>query len=464
MRWLLVAGVLLVPLAFGPDVHLAKRLVVWAVAVPAVVLWAGRALAQRSREQTLRPGVTLPVVAFAGVLAWSTAHAVSVPVALWGSIYRHEGLLVWLAYLVVALLTAHEVRNDARLQRRWMAALVVGAMLSAGYAMLQYTGQDPIWRYRALLRPFGFQSHAVYLAMHLTMAAPVALALAVELRSVPGRLVGLLPVLLLYLGVLMTASRVGWVGFWLAAGLWGLAVWPGLRRTDRRWLVGTGAALTLLTVVYLMPWGPFARTFDEATLERVQAAGALRDPSDVKPLAARMIGTLAAEGGLSVRMMIWRAALHDWLQRPWLGQGLDTFRHYPTGWRPGEAFYDRAHNWVLDLGVATGVLGVVGFGWTLVALLGPAVRQALARREPALAALAAGPIAWLFQVQVEPSVIGTNFVLWALLGCGYAVATSGPWHADREGRQARQRVRHGWSITTRASPTVFEAANCLRPI
>jgi O-antigen ligase len=430
-RWLLVAGILLVPLAFGPDMHLAKRLVVWAVVLPAAVLWVGRALVRPNRAQALIPGVTLPVVVFAGILVWSTMRAVSVPVALWGSIYRHEGLLVWLAYLAVALVTAHEVRHDARLQQRWMAALVVSAMLSAGYALLQYTGHDPIWRYRALLRPFGFQSHAVYLAMYLTMAAPVALALAMEQRPVVGRLVGLLPVGLVYLGVLVTASRVGWAGFWLATGLWGLAVWPALRRADRRWLVGIGAALAALTLAYLTPGGPFARTFDETTLQRVRAAGALRDPSDVQPLATRLVSTLAADGGLSVRMMIWRAALHDWLQRPWLGQGLDTFRYYPTGWRPGDAFYDRAHNWVLDLGVSTGVLGVCGFAWTFVALLGPAIRGAFGRRDAVSAALAVGPLAWLVQVQVEPSVIGSSFVLWALLGCGYAVAMSDAGHADR---------------------------------
>ncbi|MDR7483174.1 MAG: hypothetical protein QN203_11790 [Armatimonadota bacterium] len=186
VRWLLVAGVLLVPLAFGPDVHLAKRLIVWAVAVPAGLLWSVRTLVA-GREPALAPAVAAPVLIFAGVLGLSTASAISVPVAMWGSIYRHEGLLVWLAYLLVALLTAHELRYDRYLQQRWLTALIVGAMLSAAYALVQYAGHDPIWRYRALLRPFGFQSHAVYLAMYLTLVAPVALALSMRPGPVPAR-------------------------------------------------------------------------------------------------------------------------------------------------------------------------------------------------------------------------------------------------------------------------------------
>lgn len=436
IRWLVVAGVLLVPLAFGPNVHLAKRVILWAVAVPAGVLWAIRTLVDRRREPALAPAVAVPVLIFAGILGLSTARAISVPVAMWGSIYRHEGLLVWLAYLLVALLTAHELRHDHRLQQRWLTALIVGAMLSAAYALVQYTGHDPIWRYRALLRPFGFQSHAVYLAMYLTMVAPVALALFLRAGPAPARLVGLVPVVLIYLGVLVTGSRVGWAGFWLATGLWGLVRWPGLPRADRRWLGGAGLVLAALTVGYLVPAGPFTRTFDEETLQRVRAAGALRDPNDVKPLGTRIAHTLTHDGGIPVRLMIWRAAIDDWARRPWLGQGLETFRYYPTGWRPGDAFYDRAHNLTLDLGVSTGALGVLGFAWAVAAFMVPVARQALRERDAVLTALAAGPLAWLLQVQVEPSVIGTTFVLWAVLGCGYAVATPGPSRALRRGSAA----------------------------
>src|SRR3990172_3664606 len=61
-----------------------------------------------------------PVLAFGAAAAASTVLSIDPRLALWGSSWRHEGLLVFLAYLVVCVASSELVRRRPLL---WVGAL-----------------------------------------------------------------------------------------------------------------------------------------------------------------------------------------------------------------------------------------------------------------------------------------------------------------------------------------------------
>jgi len=71
-----------------------------------------------------------PVLAFGAAAAVATVLSIDPRLALWGSSWRHEGLLVFLAYLVVCVASSELVRRRLRL---WAGAEpVVGHAVDAG--------------------------------------------------------------------------------------------------------------------------------------------------------------------------------------------------------------------------------------------------------------------------------------------------------------------------------------------
>lgn len=437
LRWVLVLSVGLVPVAIGPDLSLAKRNMVWLIAATCVVFWGLRMLLRRDRRPRITPALTLPVLGFGAALGVSTLLAVSPFISFWGSRYRQEGLLSWFSYLVVAFLTAHELRNDRVFQRRWLIAAFAGAALNALYAFVQYAGLDPIWRYQGFLRPFGLQQNAVFLACYLALVLPIALALGFSAQSVLVRASALLLTLTLYAGLLVTGSRAGWAASWVTVTLWAWGMWPRAGRTARTWLTGSVLALVALSLVYLLPGGPFSRTFDYAVLTRVREAGGLRTlapgeiPPDARTPTERVGMTLTLRGGGPVRWTVWRAAGRNWLRRPWFGYGLDTFRYLPNLRDPLEAriyegrdisnfYWDRTHNQLMEIAVSAGLFGLLTYLWVIAAFLVPIMLAAIRVRDPVLSATLAGALAFLLVVQVEPASLGSSLIFWALLGFGVA--------------------------------------------
>jgi O-antigen ligase len=437
LRWTLVVGVAIVPVAIGPR-FTAKRDAVWAFCIVMVSLWVLRSLVSPRYSRRVSLGLWLPILVLGAALTASTMAAISTSIALWGSSYRQEGLLIWLCYLIAGMVTLCEFRGEPAWQSKWVAAVLVGAVLNAGYALIQYTDHDLLWKARFLLRPSGFQYNATFLAGLLVMAAPVSLALVVEACTVARRSWAVLLGLTLYLGLLVTGARGGWLAFWLAGGLWIWSTWSKLEPAARRWLAASTAALLMLTVVFLAPRGPFSRSFDAATLERVVAAGGLRattadeTPPDARTAAGRIGMTFTVKGGVPVRWTLWRAAVRNWLRRPWLGQGLDSFRHIPNprdsleariyaGRDLANVFYDRTHNQFLEMAVTAGTLGLLAFLWAVLGFVFPAAAAAR-KGDAVLGAVVAGALAHLMMLQIQPSFIGTSFIFWSFLGFGAARA------------------------------------------
>jgi len=444
LRWLLVVSIALIPLLFDPlepgrTLVVAKRNAVWAVGGLAALLSTLRWMLDRRLSPRMDLRITLP--ALAAVLGLATWHAANPHISFWGGRYRGEGLVTLVCYLVVAVATAHELRDAPGFQRAWRGALLVGAAGNALYALVQFSGLDPVWGFYGYLRPFAMQGNAAFLAGYLGMAVMVAASGAVAAGSRAARAGMVLLAGFLFVGLLVTGSRAAWVASWLGIALLAAVVLARHGAPQRRWAAAVGAVMLGLTVLYTAQAWPFARTIDEKVLARVAADGQTlrRVPGEVHPdargPAQRLAMTLEHGGGMAVRLTVWRGAVAGWMRRPWLGQGLDSFRYFPNLRDQREArlyagrtlpamfHYDRVHNELLEMAVAAGILGLAAYLWVLAAFLVPSLRAA-AGGDLLAAGAAAGALSYLLALQVQPGFLGSSFVFWSLLGFGAARARS----------------------------------------
>lgn len=441
---LLVVSVAFVPLAFDPtdpgSYMVGKQQAIWGTALLVVILWLARLLVARDQAPRVPLRLVVPFGAFAGALVIATWRASNPFMSLWGSMPRGEGLVTMISYLVVSLATAAELRDSRPMRRRWIAALLVGAMGNAIYALIQFAGLDPAWGYLGFLRPFAMMDNAVFLAGYLAMATPVALSAVLIVRGWPARTGVLVLAAVLHVGLLVTGSRIGLASVWLAAGAVAAFVLRHRTRDAGRWIMLAGSAFAALTLAYFVPGGPFARHIDETVLQRVVRDGGIlrtvpgETHPDARQPAERLAMTLEYGGGVAARLSVWRGAIKSWQRRPIFGQGLDSFRYFPNLGDPREARlyagrplppdfrYDRVHNEFLEVAVAAGTVGLLAFLWLLTALLFPSLRAALTSGDPLTAGLLAGALAYLLVLQFQPGYLASSFVFWSLVGFGAARA------------------------------------------
>ena len=256
-----------------------------------------------------------PACLVLGAVVLSTLASIAWPMSLVGSYSRYESGPMRIAYLLLFCLAVWTLRTafERRLVVTWFLCGCAVIGLEALWASL--TGQA---------RPDGNLGQSNLLGVLLAMAVPL---LAVRSLGTPLWSALLVPVVG---GLVVSSSRSAWLGC-----LAGVAVLPALLAPSwrvSRWLWTGWAAACLAAIVFVL---------------------------------ASPLGSLHADTG-AARLHVWRDTLGLVAARPLFGWGPDTFGlvfgRFVTGdWEPGVTF-DRAHNLVLDLWAAQGLVGLAACG------------------------------------------------------------------------------------------------------
>jgi putative inorganic carbon (HCO3(-)) transporter len=196
-----------------------------------------------------------------------------------------------------------------------------------------------------------FYPHPNALATFVEGGLPLAAGLGLSARERWGRLAAGLSFLLLGYGLLLTASRGAWVATAACAGLT-LVVWGGRRLPRGRQVMG------LLVLI---------------VLAAVAGAGVMVVGPD------RVPGLSSALGRGADRAELYTNSLHLIRDYPLLGIGLgDTFALIYSKYMLliPHAYLTYAHNLPLAIWLNQGLLGLVSFGWLLVAFYGLVIGRA----------------------------------------------------------------------------------------
>ncbi len=291
--------------------------------------------------------------------------------------YFQVMMVVWLVWEFAETVEDFRDLLRAYVAGSWVLAILTVANLAspevAGQIRFVAEGQDP-------------NDVARFLDLGFPMAA---LLLDSELTTV-GKLFsfGYLPVGLV--GVLLTASRSGFLAALVALAGCGLLL---VRSHVRGWLAG---ALALPAIAagfwFLVP---------HETLERI-----ITIPEQLQG------------GDLNYRLNIWQAGWQAFVQAPFFGSGAGTFVHAAR-----LAPEDTAHNTLLSIGVEGGIVAVI----LAAAIVVVCARSVAEMRGPVRLALAAALLAWLvisFVATVEVS--RTTWLLLALISVAERMELESP--------------------------------------
>lgn len=257
--------------------------------------------------------------------------------SFWGIISRNTGLLYLtsLAALAVTLLLMIRQAND------WLKIMSVmswvGA-LSAAVAILQKIGITLFYQVDTSERMGGLVGNPIFLGMFLIPTLFLALYFWSTTAS-RIRWLYLFSGLIQIVGLLLTSSRGPFFGLLIGLAIFALG-WLWLKRPSRRNLlvIAIASPLALLATGALLYWLPFG--------QRLLQIG-LNDPS------------------IQSRLFTWSIAWRAFLAHPWLGYGRENVGHafntfYQAkfgGFGFGETLVDRAHNFILDQLLTTGIMG-----------------------------------------------------------------------------------------------------------
>jgi tetratricopeptide (TPR) repeat protein len=192
--WL--AAILVIPIyfqalssrVFEPDKIIAVRVIALVVAAA----WAVKSLEaiRRPRQGPLTPAaetelalrrdppgnwLVWPCLILLTALAIATAASVAPRQSFFGSYQRLQGTLSMLAYVVIGLSVAANLRTRAQLDRL-ITTLVLGSVPVALYGILQHLQRDPMpWSADVTFRVSSTMGNSIFVAAYLIMIAPPTL-------------------------------------------------------------------------------------------------------------------------------------------------------------------------------------------------------------------------------------------------------------------------------------------------
>lgn len=297
------------------------------------------------------------------LLVPAAAAVVLVAQAATGRIVYAYDWITWVAYLtllVLAYLVGQALRGEqlvAETTSRLASALIVAGLVNLAAQLIQVSGYDKA------LAPFIVPLNENYCratgnvgqANQATLLAWMAALGALYLNGV-GKLRGWIAAVLaacMLFSSALTFSRMAWIFLFLSVLLvFSIRAWPAPSMRRRQ------ITAALLGVGFL--------------LATVAATGLLEQ---LRPVCTTVSGRLTdgGDGGLLIRLLLWRQAIDVWQSSPWLGAGVGLFmstvyRLQPLGTHQPLDYY--AHNvWLqilAELGIFVALAIVVVIArWTL---------------------------------------------------------------------------------------------------
>jgi O-antigen ligase len=393
LSWTLAAVVVTVPLAFVPGGFAPFGPIKWLLVstlgfIGGALLLLGRAIAAPRRW----------VAGWLLFLAWGAVTSVVAidPVYTWiGTPDRHLGLLAWVLFGIF-FVAGFVCRDEYRLL---LIAAVTALLVIGAYVVLELLGIEPIEIATASGRPGGPFGSPAYLGAACALLLPIVVGAAVDgLGSRRWQVVAWVSAGLGTVAVLAAQSRAAWVGVTASV----MVAAPALRRwvsAHRIVVVGAGVGLALIAVL--------------------------------SPIGSRLVSAVDFEsGGGRGRVDEWRVGIAVLAKHPVDGLGFEGYRiGFAEGvdaayeQRYGRTFTpDRAHNGVLDVGLTTGLPGVVAYAAAVAAVFIAALRAVRARRLW-LVGVAAGVVGYLIQQQFLFPIVEVDSLFW--LFAGLLVAAGG---------------------------------------
>lgn len=369
------------------------------------VSWYARV---RAGEALGRTPLDAPAVALLLVAALATLFSgAPVASALSATWHHGDGFLMYLAYVVMALVAARLSRRDAS---RVIAAVLCGGGIMSTVAVAQFYGLDiTAWSARMgtlPVLPAGTLGNKMFLGGYLSLLLPLCAALAID-EAEPRWWIFAVACAVVYAALVASQTRAAWVGSAVAVLL--LVRCLPLSPVAAKRLAALGVTAAAITIVMVV-------TRPDAGL--VHRAVSTFNPRDVS---------------VHEHVVVWKHTLSLIGHAPVLGWGFSTPLDRFPGAASSEAvrapaaggpvITDITPNELLHVAFISGGAGLAAYLWvwgTLITRLRGSLRAAAP--QPLLrAALLASLVAYFVWLQLVWSRPGPAHVFWVLAGVAMAV-------------------------------------------
>ena len=331
-----------------------------------------------------RTFLDIPLLCFFTAQLASFLFSIDRHTSLWGYYSRfHGGLLSTITYLF--LYWAYVSNIDRRQTLRAIRLALASATLVASYGILEHFGIDAkYWVQDVRNRVFSTLGQPNWLAAYLVALIPLTWALALRnLKKSRWLMFGLL-----YLCLLYTKSRSGFLGFAASYFVFWLAIFWRQRKLFKKPFQVFSLTILILSLLVGTPWTPLRSP--PATSAGQAPNSQPTTPSDQPPL-------LISESS-DIRKIVWQGAVEIWKHYPLFGTGPETFAYSYYWFRPREHndlsewdfLYNKAHNEYLNFAATTGTVGLIGYLGLIGAIIFWFAKSFSKTKKPLTAALLAG--------------------------------------------------------------------------
>ena len=285
--------------------------------------------------------ITLSLLVFWIIMALATLFSTQQSFSIWGNIYKNQGFITWSHYIFLFLLLITFVKEKKHWQLLINTAILIGVVI--GLISLWQMLRDGITS-----MPSATLNNSNYLAAYLVLLIPVTLAFFLKNKSYfLGTALALQSIALI-----ATQTRGAYLGL-----LCSLFIFAFLYFKNKRVVI---FAPILLIALYILIILTPARQYIQEKI-----------PSSVRFLN---IESIYNTGG--PRLEAWQAGWHAMLNKPILGYGPENFfvafDEFYSGSQDHngslaiegslwESWFDKAHNFIFDIGVTTGFLGLFAY-------------------------------------------------------------------------------------------------------
>ena len=291
------------------------------------------------------------LVSLLGIFLLANIFSLDPHFSFWGSPYRSGGFLNFAFYIIFAILVFSIIRQKDW-QKIWDFAIFIGILVSIVAIFQQYGLISKIFI------PFGARAPStiggpIFLAIYLLLLSFLTLSFGLKQAGLK-KLFYFLSFLLFFLvAVFITQTRAVIIGY-LVGFLFFILFYP-----VRKFSVSLGLKLTALIILLSGIYGIYFVNTQTELPQFIQKNRFLNG------VTAR----LSIKAGLAdSRISGWKVALPVLKDRPILGYGPENFaigfdKFYdpslPKITKEWGSWWDRAHNFVFDIGVTAGILALL---------------------------------------------------------------------------------------------------------
>jgi len=398
IRWSFYVLLFSVPLVLTSNTselfELNKMWVTWGLAVVIMTSWIVKMISERDFSIKRTP-LDIPILLFLLSQLISTIFSLDSRISFWGYYSRFNG--GFLSILTYTLLYYAFISNSTlKDAKRLLIATILGSVFVILWGLPSHFGYDPTcllfrgsldtacWTdaFKPTIRIFSTLGQPAWLAAYLAALLPITMAMSIwekekvstlsllESLKKP-RVIGLwILSILMYLALLYTDTRGGFLAFWAGSMLF----WASL------YYVRIFPVKKLLTYFITFNAIFFFLNFTSGTpIHQLDAVSlrAFHSTSSKAPSSTAITGqTPAAQNKKTpvtnitdsgdIRLLVWKGAFDIWKAHPIIGTGVETYAFAYYAFRPAahnltsewDYLYNKAHNEYLNYLATTGALGL----------------------------------------------------------------------------------------------------------